>query len=265
MILSKNRNFMFDVSTASAEKQNILILIAHPADETLYFYEGIKQLSIENFIDILCLTHSSTSVRGRELQQAMQNLNINIIFRNISDKGIHTMLLNIESHIASALNTKKYSILITYPPHGSEKSHPYHIQCFHTARRLSYRMHLRFGFFSEKKITLAKIKPDIYRFNFLKNFRYLLKYAFLCMKIGRFPLKNLLEIKNEFHFLIRDIFRSRKYYLLTYYPKHFEKQSTIGLYMSQINSLIKMKAYLSTVEYLYLETERCSGRERYQI
>lgn len=255
MILSKTHDFMSDVSTVSAKKQNILVLIAHPADETLYLYEGIKQLSIENFVDILCLTYSSNSIRGRELQQAMRNLNVNVTFRNISDKGIHTMLLNIESHIASALSTKKYSILITYPPHGSEKSHPHHIQCFHIARRLSSRLHLRFGFFSEKKVNLVKIKPDTYKFNFLKNFHYLLKYAFLNMKISRFPLKSLLEVRSEFHFLIRNIFRSHQYFLLTYYPKHFEKQSTIGLYMSQINSLIEMKTYLSPVEYLYLETE----------
>lgn len=233
--------------------KKILILIAHPADESLYFYEGIKQLSSKNSIDILCLTNSSTSVRGKELQQAMCELNAHIIFRNISDKGIHSLMLNVENHIATALDAKNYCLLITYPPHGSEKSHPYHIQCFHIARRLSHQRHLRFGFFSEKKIDFTELKPETYLFSNYKNFKNFLNYALLFTKVKKFPLKNLREIKNEFFFFLGSILRPREYLLVSYYPKLFDKQSTLGIYISQISSLMKMKTYLCAVEYLYLE------------
>jgi len=234
-------------------KENILILISHPSDETLYFYEGIKQLSKFNALDLLCLTYSSTSIRGKELFQIATKLNINVIFKNMSDRGIGSLLYDIEKQVHTALLIKAYTAVITHPANGGEKHHPHHIQCFHIARRLCHQMGLRFGFFSDRTVSLKTNNHSTGCLDFIWELKIFFDYICVHINIRKFPFKNMLEIRKEFSFFLKNIFRKNCFYLFCFHSHIFEKQSALGGYISQIAFLERSNIYLNSIEYLYLE------------
>lgn len=241
-------------------KQEILILVAHPAHETLLFYEGLKRLSEHFIVDLLCLTNSSQSIQGKELLKIAVAQNFNVLFKNMSDRGVNSLLYDVEEYLLFTLQKKKYSAVITHPPHGGEKTHPHHIQCFHIARRLCHQMDLTFGFFSDKSINCTEINENLCQFNVLNQFRIFYKYFQLHLKIRKYPLKNLGELRKEFIYLLKNIIPRQKYFLYSFHPRIFEKQSTLGIYSSQISSLITFKNYLTSVEYLYLQQTPLSNK-----
>lgn len=235
--------------------KTVLLIVAHPDDETLWFYGGLKKLRLKYQIDILCLTYTKESDRGKELAAATADLGCNLIFGKLKDGGYCSLLSNVESCINSVLQAKFYEAVITHPPHGGEKPHPHHIQCFHVARRLAYENSIQFGFFSEKPLPFKKLNSRCYSFNFAQKIASLTRYFGLLWVIKKYPLKNFKEAKRELFFFLSQMLSIENFYFLSFYPNAFQKQSTLAKFESQKALLEEYKAFLSSVEYLYLQKE----------
>lgn len=234
-------------------RNSILILIARPAYETLLMHEGINRLRQYFNIDLLCLTFTAASDLGKELLNVASSQGFNVFFKNSRDNGPNSLLLDVDKKLLSVLKRSHYHAVITHPPHGGEKPHPYQIQCFHVARRLCAELKIPFGFFSDKKVESVEVDINLYKLGIGSQLRLLAKYLKYHLKIRKYPLKNCSEIMSELKYFLRTLFRRRKYTLLSFYPNMFEKQSTLDKYRSQLNSLINFKSYVNSVEYLYLE------------
>jgi LmbE family N-acetylglucosaminyl deacetylase len=234
-------------------RKSLLILIAQPAYETLMFFEGINRLRQNFNIDLLCLTFTAASQQGKELLRVAAGLGVSVSFQNAKDQGANSLLLNVEKKVLSVLQNSNYSAVITHPPHEDGSAHPYHVQCFHITRRLCARLNIAFGFFSDHEIESVEVSKNVHRLDLRKQFYLFSNYLKFHLRICKYPLKNLAEIKAEFCYFLKTLFNRRQYALFLYYPNMFEKQSMLDKYKSQLNTLISFKSYLKSVEYLYLE------------
>lgn len=234
-------------------RKAILILIARPAYETLLMHEGINRLREYFKIDLLCLTFTAASDLGKELLSVASSQGFNVFFQNSTDNGPNSLLLDVDKKLSSVLKRSHYHAVITHPPHGGENAHPYQIQCFHVARRLCAELKIPFGFFSDKKVESVEVDTNLYKLGMRCQLSLLASYFKCHLKIRKYPLKNCSEILSELKYFLKTLFRRRKYTLFSFHPNMFEKQSTLDKYRTQLNSLIKFKSYINSVEYLYLE------------
>lgn len=140
---------MSQLSSHFVEKK-ILVVVAHPDDESLYFYGGLRELASCNEVTVLSVTYDHMSVRGKELEAACAHLGVKISFLGVEDPGMFVPLRGAKSALVRFLDLNgPYHTIITHPPHGGEKPHPHHLQIFWLACAESRRRGMKFGFFSE--------------------------------------------------------------------------------------------------------------------
>ncbi|MGZ3724432.1 MAG: PIG-L family deacetylase [Pseudobdellovibrio sp.] len=228
-------------------KRNILIVVAHPDDETMWFFSGLKHLSQIYNVDLLCLTYTKSSLRGRELLKANEHYKINLLFGNLVDSGVKFPILHIENKIDETIQENVYDFIITHPPYGVSKTHPHHRQCFHICRRLAHQHKINFGFFSE---------TDNYKFNPVRNARLLLQYGRFLFTNTKYPLHHFKEFYKEFCFFLFRCSWIKRFNLISFDSDIEKKQQTLSYYKSQPISLVQYKQAVSAKEYLYLQTEK---------
>jgi LmbE family N-acetylglucosaminyl deacetylase len=239
-------------SLKEINNKKILLICAHPDDETLWFFQSILDLRTANDISILCLTYSADSGRGKELLFVAEKYNLNILFGNCKDTGINFLLQNTEATLAiqNTLIRSRYDLVITHPPHGGEKPHPHHIQTYFIAKKICSLRGIRFGFFSERKI----ISPN------KDNF----KYSMADKKFIGQQLKSSFKLAHEEKKLFLkwkfyaeaafDIFLNKKSfqgYQATIQKS--EKKEALMHFESQKTFLAEYNFFNGDFEYLYLD------------
>lgn len=234
------------------KNQRILIVVAHPDDEVLWFYAGIESLQQNNKLEILCLTHTENSVRGRELISFGSLYQIRIIFANLNDSGINRLLVDLAPAINSILNKTKYDLAITHPPHGGEKPHPHHIQAHFTLKELCRKLNVKFAFFSEYSLQCQVILGNVCQFS-VKNKKFIfhrIKYSYYFLRRENFS--------NKFFYLYKSalsLFLDYSSYELNELNSNIEnKKKALSLYKSQEDVLRSYNSYYRTREYLFIRS-----------
>lgn len=136
---------------------NVLVVVAHPDDESLYFFGGLKLLSQFSNVTVLCVTHPKNSERGAEFLEACLSLQVRCEFLEMSDDGIDTLLPDFQKELSRFLLNKQFDLIVTHPPHGGEKPHPHHLQIFLAVFQRCLNSQIRFAFFSECERSLCRL------------------------------------------------------------------------------------------------------------
>lgn len=129
--------------------KRILILVAHPDDESLYFFGGLKNLSKHSSLTVLSATYTAESHRAQEMKSACRFMGIKCDFLGLEDFGFYTLLDKFEQKLEKYISENQFDLIITHPPHGGEKAHPHHLHAFLVAFFCSLKAQIQFGFFSE--------------------------------------------------------------------------------------------------------------------
>lgn len=231
--------------------KKILVVVAHPDDESLYFFGGLKALSQVAHLQIVCATYSRSSYRGQELLSVCRSLGLNCHFLGIRDLGMDSMLENLESVLGNYLNLHAFDLLITHPPHGGEKPHPHHLQVFLESLNFCLNTGKKFAFFSEDRNSLCEnAKSDsvvqlcfrplivLYIFQVVWNLKW--KYRFLWIQT---VLTRILVL----------FLRMRKKYFARYEIESLlsEKQNYLRKYFSQQTAIQSYQTAFTTLEYLF--------------
>lgn len=234
-------------------RSNVLIVTSHPDDETLWFFGGIKKLSKNYDIEVLCLTHKRDSERASELLRATQNLNVKISFAELSDNGFYTLLSGVHKAIYEKIEKDQYSFIITHPPHGGEKPHPHHIQSFYTCRRLAGKKNIRFGFFSETLMPNTDTDSNTLEITFFQEVIFLRTYFKYLILYRNSGFGWSLEIFYELLRLGSSFFRKRNFSLFKFFPNLEYKIKALNKFESQLQFIKQYKSFASDTEFLYIE------------
>lgn len=233
---------------------NILVVVAHPDDESLWFYEGLKILSKEHEVQILCLTYQADSPRGLELQQAIKDLDIKLSFAEIEDTGISNFLPQLASKLDKTLDSSggssHFDLVITHPFHGGEKPHPHHIQAFYTLAGQCKKRGLSFGFFCEKDLNHEKTNLLFSKAWWLSNMTpYLWKMYRTLWKQKKLSHEFYFNLKNFFLLISSSNSTMEK---LSFNVKGDDKLRALSRHQSQLRFLQAYQAFNSQKEFLYL-------------
>lgn len=230
--------------------RKILVVVAHPDDETLWFYQSLKKLRQQNLVEILCFTYTAISKRGKELLELSKNIGLKVHFGHCEDFGMTKLLQNLEFGISKVFSKNNYDLIITHPPHGGEKPHPHHIQVYLVLKKICKEQFIQFGFFSEQKI-LQPFNDANYKFSFKKR-----KYVFLRATKSRKLLSEESFIKRwQFWYSVNKLIWSdySNYEGFEIEVDREDKQRALNVFKTQIHFLKEYNAYFKNVEFLYLE------------
>lgn len=233
--------------------KRILVVVAHPDDECLYFYGGLKSLSEFSHITVLSATYSRWSHRARELRSACDLMKIRCQFLEIPDFGFDSLLPNLEQRFEAFVQKQNYDMIITHPPHGGEKAHPHHLQVFLMSLVFSLKKNLKFGFFSECHTSLCEnMKSDfLFKLKALPLFLLYTIQTFFLLR-WKFKLLWLQELGSNFFIAaIRTIFRGLVFRRFEIETSLVEKKKVLQKYSSQKSVLQSYKSSSSDREYLF--------------
>lgn len=232
-------------------RKKILVVVAHPDDETLWFFQSIQQLKENNQLLILCMTHAAISKRGKELQAVADKYALKIIFGHCEDTGINRLLKQqeVQQAFIKVFSKYKFDLVITHPPHGGEKPHPHHLQVYLAAKDFSKYYHFAFGFFCEQKL-LQEIEPgNSCIFNFKKK-----KYV-LSRIIAGYRL--MTEERQRLGFVLSMIFdvlfTQSKFFGFETKVNTSLKQKALKQFSSQKEILKTYNSFYEKSEYLFLQ------------
>lgn len=136
---------------------DFLIVVAHPDDESLWFGGTLlrfHRLGLRGAV--ACITHGDDPIRRAEFRRACRVLKVpgimldypDLYYNRLSD---FTPSLKAELRRAGH-NLTEETLMITHPPHGNERNHPHHVQCFEYLSRWSRREGHPLAFFSERLV-----------------------------------------------------------------------------------------------------------------
>ena len=202
-MLKHRKRTEFMQSLIEIKDASILVVVAHPDDETLWFYQSLQILKSQNEITIFCLTHSAESVRGKELIQLSQNIGIQVEFGQCKDTGINCLLNNVEVMHAfhAAFSRNRYDLVITHPPHGGEKPHPHHIQSYVATKKMCKSYNVGFGFFCETKLLDIAMPSNVFRLSGDTKQFILLRLIKACQLLKKEKLQITYVVKFSFSVL----------------------------------------------------------------
>lgn len=236
------------------KNKKILLTVAHPDDETLWFFQSIQKLKKENDILVFCLTHAAVSKRGKELSKVADEIGIKVAFGHCEDTGIDHLLkpTDLRQAFIKVFSKYKIDLAITHPPHGGEKPHPHHIQIYKMTKDFCGFYSVQFGFFSEQKLLERATDEPNYHFSFKKKkyiaHRILKGYQLLSDKEenSTFLLKCVLTV----------LFNFRSYRGFEVAVDLKEKQSALLNFESQQDVLKSYNSFYKKSEFLFLEMEQ---------
>lgn len=243
---------MIDNRLHKFTEKRILVFVAHPDDESLYFFSGIKLLSSIADLRVLCATYTRESLRGNELSHFCVSMNIQCDFLGVSDLGFDSILFNLKNDLKNYLLRNKFDLIITHAPHGGEKPHPHHLQCFLAALCLSTSLSIQFGFFSEIPISLCQ-QVELNRFKIKTSKLFYLNLA----TVTKIKWKYKLSWIGFFIFQFLNITYSSKRLKKIFFNRLElccdirEKKAALERYQSQKNVLQFYKTSNSDREFLF--------------
>lgn len=239
------------------QNKKIMLIVAHPDDETLWFFQSIQQLKSKNEITIFCITYSANSKRGQELKSAITDSQIKITFGNCEDTGISHLLktIEVEQAFSKVFPNNSLDLVISHPPHGGEKPHPHHIQLYEMTRKYCKSHSVQFGFFSEQKILAKSLREHDYFFD-LKKKKYIL---FRLLQGYRLLHKN--EKKTAFFFRLGlSVVCDFKIYMGFESSVNLkEKQSALAKFESQEDILKNYNSFYRKFEFLFVERPKSNA------
>lgn len=240
------------------KKLRLLLVIAHPDDEMLWFFGGLKKLSEQHDITLYCLTYDENTIRGKELMTAASTLNLKCRFGNLEDTGITNCLHNLRSTFKEFLDAclfeTPFDIIITHPIHGGEKPHLHHIQAFYAVRSECRIRNIAFGFFSERRLPLVEITKSEFKLTSQFMFSFDLFYFKLLLGSSKSKSKKFTEIACHIGESLKYLFKKNQLFILNrFFIRPTEKINILHNYPSQIHHLLKYRSVYDSVEYLYLE------------
>lgn len=220
-------------------QESVLIMIAHPDDEAIYFTQGILNLRIKYNVDVACATYNRESVRGSEFAKSCKELGVNALYLECSDPGFYSLIPDLPDKTYRLLRSSKYRTVITHSPDGGEKPHPHHIQLHIICRYFTRELNITFKFFSEK----IEI-PVMRKTNFSKYFINYIK-ALMLLKISTVNKMLLIDIalkaiylnlKDNKLFTVEHIFSVDKEMKKRCLIAHESQKEVITLYCTRNNS-----------------------------
>lgn len=231
--------------------KKIIILIAHPNDEILWFGAGIISLCQNNQVTVYCLTHSPGSERGEELTKHSIKCGFKVVFDMSNDPGRSLPLIDYESGFKEFLKNHSYAfdLLITHPFWGNESLHPHNIQAYHLGLRSALQHGIHFSYFSEielnhghKKLTFGN---HFFKWKVIFSQFYILKKTnsiFSCtMTIVENILLDIILMIKTMH-----------YSILKFECDPIEKMENLVLYKSRINIIKTYRCFYRDNSFLLI-------------
>lgn len=238
------------------KNKKILLIVAHPDDETLWFFQSIQKLKIENEILVFCLTHAAVSKRGKELTKVAEKIGIKVVFGHCEDTGIDRLLKpsDLRQAFIKVFSKHRIDLAISHPPHGGEKPHPHHIQIYRMTKDFCAFYSVKFGFFSEQKL-LEPLNNEPSYYLSLKKKKYI---AHRILK--GYQLLNGEEENSSFLLkcVMTVLFNFRSYKGFEVEVNLEEKQSFLANFESQQEVLKSYNSFYKKSEYLFIEIEQKS-------
>ncbi len=248
----------------------ICVIVAHPDDESFWFGGSLlmfRDAKIETVI--VCLTNASHPVRASEFQGACLKLGFQGLMLDYPDGGLqHVPYFGNKVTELLRQNSIKISDLtcvITHAPHGNERSHPQHVQCFSHVRTWCLEKKLPLGFFSEKLLSEVKATRKSYKINNCVtlysvnvNLRPLAKALTHLLATAPLNVKGYLRLVRSGYRLFQR-FRAIQS-LLALHIHMASKQSLLETYASQVEGLKHYDNYYHQYEYLYLTNRQTASR-----
>lgn len=233
--------------------KNVLVIVAHPDDESLYFFAGIKELSSRSRLKILCVTYTPMSERGKELIAVCTSMNIECDFLAVADLGIRSVLVDLEARLKKYLTENIFDLIITHAPHGGEKPHPHHLQTFLSTFAFCLKMQSSFGFFSDRELPLCE-QIDFSHYFRLKIFQIFFLYLSITRCIEwRYRLQWLcILLANSSQIVSRLAIEQIGFSRCELLCDIREKQLTLEKYSSQVSVLRSYKSSTCNRDYLFL-------------
>ena len=242
----------------------ILIVVAHPDDESFWFGGTILILKNLGFkITIVCLTLSNDNKRSTEFKNACKKMHVDGFIMDYSDK-LDEGFLELNRELELVLNNHQIRVndleyVITHSPNGNERSHPQHIKCFKLISEWTHKNKINLGFFSEKlfsELRSYELEDNTGKIGF---YRTVFNHEVILRNLIKIVIENIFSIKNLLYNLLKQIrlyITLNKYHYFVSIKTNLEqKQALLQLYSSQIKGLKEYKTYFNNYEYLYLERD----------
>lgn len=240
----------------------ILVIVAHPDDESFWFGGTILILRNLGFkIAVVCLTLGSDYKRSIEFKNVCKKMNSSGFIMDYSDK-LTEEFLEIDSKLELLLSNNKINLsdlecVITHSPDGNERSHPQHIQCFKLISEWACKRQISSGFFSEKLLSEFKECDQRRNVEKISSHKIVINYGTILLNLIFIFVRNIFSIKKLLYNVwkqIRLYVTLKKYhYLASIKIDLKQKQSLLFAYSSQIKGLREYKNYFNNYEYLYLQ------------
>ncbi len=238
------------------KSNNILVVVAHPDDECLYFFGGLKELAKNARVTVLSATYCCDSHRAKELRSVCLALGVECAFLEIEDLGFWSVLPNLSDCFNNYMARNSFDMIITHPPHGGEKPHPHHLQIFLMSFVFCLKNKFKFGFFSEtgtsfcsrahqKNLFKLKMLPLLFLYS-IKTF-YHLSWYYKWRWFRSFG-KPLLSLP------LRHFFQSVLFHRQKIEFANEEKRKVLKMYSSQKSVLESYKSFSSGHEFLFFMT-----------
>ena len=244
----------------------ILIVVAHPDDEVLWFAGGIRSLlQWGNSICVMSLTNSSNPVRKAEFEKACSKMGVFPIMADLPDGAVSEWedpLKAMDQAISIAkISVEKISIVITHSPFGNERQHPQHFRASEATEEWANCNSKEVAFFSEFLINnvSSKFDPrneesaslgeqhDFSFLTFLRNYPRI-----ITMQKGN----TVVRLKSIAHIL--SIFKKFKRLKIYNQVVRFRidlkwRSEIVDCYQSQSDGLRSYSAFSSNYDYLYIK------------
>lgn len=235
--------------------KKIIILIAHPNDEILWFGAGIISLCQNNQVTIYCLTHRPGSERGEELLKHSIKCGFKVIFDMSNDPGRSLPLTDYELGFKEFLKSHSFAfdLLITHPFWGNENSHPHNIQAYHLGLKSALKHGIHFSYFSE--IELNRSHRNLTFGSHFFKWKVMLG-QFHVLKKANSILKSILTIVENIFWDVILTVKTINYSILKFECDPVEKLDNIILYKSRINIIKTYRSFYRDRSFLLIYTLR---------
>ena len=139
---------LVDDNTANKRTQNVLMLVAHPDDETLFgFYDLIN-----SNCTVICFTNKGNKVRSRDFEKVMHMIQQTGVMFNYKDAGDEEWKSISNDNFIEAiipLLNKKYDMIVSHNSDG-EYGHIQHKRVHSVAVSLSSKLEIPYKSFLER-------------------------------------------------------------------------------------------------------------------
>jgi LmbE family N-acetylglucosaminyl deacetylase len=148
----------------------ILVVVAHPDDEALWFGASICGLvnDLNQEVSVLCLSgHDPDSAREDEFKRSQRVAGFQkgqVLGGKLRKAGepLPSVRETLEKGLRELdISLSQIQIVITHSPYGDEHRHPHHVQCFKSLNKWCKSVNKPLAFFSAIPIPAGSMKPTL--------------------------------------------------------------------------------------------------------